>query len=395
MKTLCGTVLVAALAVLVAKAEGASRCGFMRADELGGDCHSRSQRTHDGIPSIAVSDVNGRMWAVWYSSTTGNENSSNYLVLSTSVDGGKTWREAVIYDPDGPGPLRAFDSELWIAPDGRLRWTWTEREATISSLGSPSNDRLMMVELDAEKEPDIAALSAPGNLRQIARGIMMCKPIVLKDGTWLLPVARWFEAPSSCIYASSDGGRTFAERGGVTLPAEWRGYDEHNLVELRDGTLRAYIRVKKGPEGLWESESPDGGFTWSEPHPSVQPHVDSRAFVRRLSSGNLLMVKNGLPGERLRERRDMTAYISEDDGKTWPFALPLDTGRKGVSYPDGQQLADGRIVVVYDFDRMGSRQILHAVFREEDVKAGALKTAGAHTRQTVYCGNPAKTETAF
>jgi hypothetical protein len=104
------------------------------------------------------------------------------------------------------------------------------------------------------------------------------------------------------------------------------------------------------------------------------------------------MVKNGLPGERLRERRDMTAYISEDDGKTWPFALPLDTGRKGVSYPDGQQLADGRIVVVYDYDRRGSRQILFAVFREEDVKAGAFRTAGARPRQTIHCGNPAKTE---
>ena len=388
MKTLCGTVLVAALAVLVAKAECVSHVGFMRADELGGDCHSPSHRTHDGIPSIAVSDLNGRMWAVWYSSTTGTENSSNYLVLSTSADGGKTWREAVIYDPDGPGPLRAFDSELWIAPDGRLRWTWTEREVTISSLGSPSNDRLMMVELDAEKEPDVAALSALGNLRQIARGIMMCKPIVLKDGTWLLPVARWFEAPSSCIYASSDGGRTFAERGGVTLPAEWRGYDEHNLVELRDGTLRAYIRVRRGPEGLWESESPDGGFTWSAPHPSVQPHVDSRAFVRRLSSGNLLMVKNGLPGERLRERRDMTAYISEDDGKTWPYALTLDPVDHDVAYPDGKQAEDGSIYIIHDFARRAGGYVFMHRITEDDIIAGKLVTPTSWLRRLVGESKP-------
>ena len=365
------------------------------------DWHSPARRTHEGIPSLAVSEVNGRMWATWYASPTGSEDSNNYLVLTTSADEGATWREVVIYEPDFQGPVRAFDPELWIAPDGRLRWTWTERVVPLASeskdnpyagcAANPANDRLMMVELDAENEPDLAALSAPGNLRQIARGVMMCKPIVAKDGAWLLPVAHWYEGPSACVYASTDGGRTFVERGGVTLPVEWRGYDEHNLVELRDGTLRAYIRVKKGPEGLWESESSDGGFTWSEPHPSVQPHVDSRAFVRRLSSGNLLMVKNGLPGERLRERRDMTAYLSEDDGKTWPFALPLDTGRKSVSYPDGQQLADGRIVVAYDFDRMGSRQVLFAVFREEDVRAGFFKMPGSRARQTIYCGNPAKT----
>lgn len=358
--------------------------------------YSPARRKHDGIPSIAVSAVNGRMWATWYASPTGAEDSNNYLVLATSADCGVTWREAVIYEPDFQGPVRAFDPELWIAPDGRLRWTWTERTVPLGASGpyagcgaDPSADRLMMVEMDAEREPDIAALSAPGNLRQIARGVMMCKPIVTKDGAWLFPVAHWQEAPSACVYASTDGGRTFVERGGVTLPKEKRQFDEHNLVELRDGTLRAYIRTAKAPDGLWEAESPDGGRTWGEPRPGVLPHVNSRVFVRRLASGNLLMVKNGRPGDQTKNRRDMTAYLSCDDGKTWPFSLVLDAGRNGVSYPDGQQLADGRIVVVYDFDRMGSRQILFAVFREEDIMAGLFKTSGARPLQTVYCGNPA------
>jgi hypothetical protein len=98
------------------------------------------------------------------------------------------------------------------------------------------------------------------------------------------------------------------------------------------------------------------------------------------------MVKNGRPGDRPGTRRDMTAYLSENDGKTWPFALLLDGGRDGVSYPDGQQLADGRIAVTYDFDRMGTRQILFALFREEDVRAGAFTTPGACPMQKIYCG---------
>ena len=358
--------------------------------------HSPARRKHDGIPSLAVSDVNGRMWATWYASPTGAEDANNYLVLATSANGGAAWREAVIYEPDFQGPVRAFDPELWIAPDGRLRWTWTERTVSPDATGpyagcaaDPANDRLMMVELDAEKEPDVAALSAPGTLRHVGRGVMMCKPIVAKDGAWLLPVAHWQDEPSACVYASTDGGRTFALRGGVTLPKERRVFDEHNLVELRNGTLRAYIRVKGEADGLWEAESSDGGRTWGEPRPSVLPHVCSRVFVRRLASGNLLLVKNGIPGEPGTGRRDMTAYLSEDDGRTWPFALPLDTGRINVAYPDGQQLADGRIAIAYDFDRQGSRQILFAVFREEDVKAGFFKTTGARPLQTIYCGNPA------
>lgn len=362
------------------------------------DWHSPARRKHAGIPSLAVSGVNGRMWATWYTSPTGAEDANNYLVLTTSADGGATWRESVIYEPDFKGPVRAFDSELWIAPDGILRWTWTERKVPLSEetkndpfagcSADSANDRLMMVELNAEREPDVASLSAPGNLRQIARGVMMCKPIVAKDGAWLFPVSHWREEPSACVYASTDGGRTFVERGGVTLPKARRVFDEHNLVELGDGTLRAYIRTTGRTDALWEAESCDGGRTWGEPRPSVLPHVSSRAFVCRLASGNLLMVKNGLPGEPGTGRRDMTAYLSEDGGKTWPFALPLYPGRRKVSYPDGQQLADGRIAVAYDYDRLNKREILFSLFREEDIVAGRFKTSGAVQNQTVYCGHP-------
>ena len=160
---------------------------------------------------------------------------------------------------------------------------------------------------------------------------MMYKPTVLADGTWLFPVAHWGEAPSASVYASVDGGRTFEERGGVTLPQERRLFDEHQIVELCDGTLRAYIRTKGDIDCLWEAESPDGGRTWGEPRPSALPHVSSRVFVRRLASGKLLLVKNGAPGDRPTERRDMTAYLSDDDGKTWPHALVLDAGRAQVS----------------------------------------------------------------
>ena len=357
-----------------------------------GGWYAPSRRKYDGIPSIAVSAVNGRMWATWYASPTGAENADNYVILATSADGGATWREAVIYEPDLHGPVRAFDPEIWIAPDGRLRWTWTERtvppdvEPGLYSgcAADPSGDRLMMAELDAGADPSAAALDASGNLRQIARGVMMCKPIVLRDGTWLLPVSHWYEEPSACVYASTDGGKTFQERGGAAIPKDMRQFDEHNIVELRDGTIRAYIRTARGPGGLWEAESPDGGRTWGDARPSVLPHLNSRVFVRRLASGNLLLVKNGRPGEAPETRRDLTACLSEDDGRTWPYSLVLDGGRHDVSYPDGQQLPDGRIVVTYDFDRHVTGQILFATFREEDIKAGAFTTPGSRPLCPIY-----------
>jgi hypothetical protein len=57
--------------------------------------------------------------------------------------------------------------------------------------------------------------------------------------------------------------------------------------------------------------------------------------------------------------------------------------RGGVSYPDGQQTADGLIRIIYDYSRTGDRQILIAVFREEDVLAGKAVTRDVRLRQRV------------
>ena len=112
MKPLYGAILAAGLSLCC---HGAHAQQFIDA-ATAGDWHSSERRKHDGIPSLAASPVNGRMWATWYASPTGAEDANNYIVLSTSVDDGATWREAVIYDPDSQGPVRAFDPELWIAP---------------------------------------------------------------------------------------------------------------------------------------------------------------------------------------------------------------------------------------------------------------------------------------
>ena len=119
--------------------------------------------------------------------------------------------------------------------------------------------------------------------------------------------------------------------------------------------------------GIGESTSTDGGKTWSEFQPSSIPHVVSRFFIRRLISGKLLLVRHNPP--EMKGRSHLTAYLSDDDGKTWTGGLLLDE-RLAVSYPDGAQDKDGVIRVIYDFERNKSKQILMAAFTEGDVAAG-------------------------
>ena len=71
---------------------------------------SVTNRAFTGIPSLAIAPK-GRMWATWYAGVTPGEDHNNYVVLSTSGDGGATWNEVLVVDPDAGGPVRSFDPE--------------------------------------------------------------------------------------------------------------------------------------------------------------------------------------------------------------------------------------------------------------------------------------------
>jgi hypothetical protein len=91
--------------------------------------HAVTNRAFSGIPSMAVAP-RGRLWAAWYAGVTPAEDLNNYVVLSTSGDDGATWQEVLVVDPDASGPVRAFDPELWLSPDGRLFFFWAQMDKT-------------------------------------------------------------------------------------------------------------------------------------------------------------------------------------------------------------------------------------------------------------------------
>lgn len=332
--------------------------------------HAATNRAFQGIPSMAVAP-RGRLWATWYAGVTPAEDKNNYAVLSTSGDGGKTWKEVLTVDPDGDGPVRAFDPELWVSPDGRLFFFWAQMDKGVrdSRLG------VWCVET-ADPNATQPRWSPP---RRIGDGVMMCKPLTLSSGEWVLPISKWREHDNSAqMVVSSDKGKTWTVRGGCNVPVEARQFDEHMFVERADGSLWLLARTRYG---IGESVSTDGGKTWPELKPSAIPHTPSRFFIRRLASGKLLLVKHG-PFDKKTGRSHLTAFVSKDDGKTWSGGLMLDE-RTGVSYPDGQQTADGLIRIIYDYSRTGERNILLATFREEDAAAGKETSKDVRLRQLV------------
>ena len=295
--------------------------------------HAVTNRAFRGIPSMAVAP-GGRLWANWYAGVTPGEDHNNYVVLSTSGNGGATWKEVLIIDPDGGGMARAFDPELWVSPDGRLFVFWAQME-------KGRRDTRLGVWCMETRQAD-AEQPEWSRPRRITDGVMMCKPLTLATGEWVLPVSKWAAHDNSAqLIVSTDKGESWTLRGGCNVPVEARSADEHMFIERRDGSIWLLVRTKYG---IGESISTDRGVTWPELKPAAIRHATARFFISRLASGNLLLVKHG-PLDLRTSRSHLTAFISTDDGRTWSGGLMLDK-RLGVSYPDGQQTPDGLIRII-------------------------------------------------
>lgn len=351
-------------------------------------------RRWQGIPSIEVTD-GGKIFVNFYSGQDA-EVGGNIMVLCVSTDGGKSFRscEAVVEHPDPQ--CRIYDPCLWIDPHGVLWMSWTQARGF--------NDGRSGVWVSQCSDPDADNLvwSPP---RRIANGIMMNKPIVTSKGDWLFPTAIWCDTSGSVpterhgleneqfsnVYASLDEGRTIALRGHADIPH--RSFDENMIVEKRDGSLWMLTRTF---DGIGESFSTDGGYTWT---PGRKSHIDgpcSRFHIRRLRSGRLLMINHYQFDQRIdledimsqgnvkswKGRSHLTALLSEDDGQTWPYYLLLDE-RNEVSYPDAKEAADGMIYVCYDWERVTQREILMARFTEDDILQGHLSDKRSKPRVLV------------
>ena len=330
--------------------------------------HAPKGRRFQGIPGVEIAQ-SGRLWATWYAGGDG-EGPENYVVLASSDDKGKTWKEVCVVDP--PGNVRAFDPALWCAPDGKLWWFWTQCYSQQLWNINDGRSGVWRVIFDDAERP---SMSEP---KRIANGIMMNKPVILANGDWALPSAVWANQGGadalpelkderfSNIVISRDQGRTFERRGGADVP--FRAFDEHMIVELKDKRLWMLVRTAYG---IGQSFSSDTGKSWTPGCDSLLGGPNSRFFIRRLKSGRLLLVNHIVDPTSPFARKNLVAKISEDEGRSWIGGLMLDE-REGVSYPDGTQAQDGSLWVIYDYERQKGGFINLAHFTEEDIVAGNL-----------------------
>lgn len=338
--------------------------------------HDSMNRKWQGIPSIERT-AKGRIFLTWYSGGI-TEQMGNYSLLVYSDDGGRTFTKPVaVADVGAEG--RAYDPTLWIDPKGRLWFIWSVM---------PKN----RVEFALVEDPDAEGLSF-SDVRVLGYDVMLNKPIVTRSGDWLFPCAVWKKGLLSCglgsdgnpigahVFRSTDEGKTFERIGTVEAADGW--YDEHMLLEHTDGSIEMFIRTKYG---VASALSKDGGVTFTEARDCGFGGPNSRFHIKRLRSGNILLVNH----YRFIGRSHLTAFLSTDDGKTFPHMLLLDE-RRSISYPDAVEGEDGYIYVTYDRERGAqyhperdysdaAREILIAKFTEEDILAGKVTDPGSQLK---------------
>lgn len=324
---------------------------------------SRPSEGYCGWPTLARRS-NGDLVAVYSGSRQQHVCPYGRVHFVCSSDEGKTWSDPVVVSS---GPLDDRDAGIVEAANGDLVVVWFsslayERELQeglrFAEKLSPEEredwERIRAATDDATRLRELgcwARTSADGGKTWGPRVATVVNsphgPIRLRDGR-LFYAGKFQEigrigernSPFSLRIGAAesvDHGKSWSPLSEIPpMPGHTGGlYGELHAVEAADGRLIVQIRNnKEEPKNeLLQTESFDGGRTWSEVHSTGVWGFPSHLL--RLDDGRLMATY----GHR-RDPRGNRVVLSEDHGQTWSAPLSLTLGEDGADfgYPSTVQL---------------------------------------------------------
>lgn len=262
-------------------------------------------------------------------------------------------------------------------------------------------------------------------------------PVALDSGRILLPVFNCLTVPgekwvgnqdTASVWYSDDQGETWTE---VEVP-DSLGCVHMNIVPRQDGTLWACFR-SRWADHVYETESTDGGMTWSPCRTTALPNNNSSIQARALGNGQMAMVMNWSSVEDATERREslydeiddegvkdtdgpaaveptidedaktaywgtprapMTLVLSEDDGHTWDIAYDVENGdgycmsnnsreslNRELSYPSVISDGQGGVHIAYTWQRKCIKHVHYTADVLDRIRAQRPTSAGPETSQ--------------
>ena len=323
------------------------------------------------------------------------------LVFVTSADGGESWSHATVISAEGPdNRAPAFG----VTSDGTLLVSFIKADRYIDGAWDGTKDRGGHTPMWITRSDDCGATWSEAELvdgqghEQWSHAdrtgpedphryyTPFGKMLTLPDGTILMghaitPTESPREAQASFLIRSHDSGRTWVDcvtlaEGFYCEPALCHLGGDRFLVMLRNTNGERMHTGAHGSNTLWQIDSEDGGYTWTEPR-RVTGNMEHPGDAIRLEDGRLLLTYG-----RREPPYGIQGMVSRDDGRTWDaenrLLLVGDSGTYECGYPSSVQREDGTIVTAYyawdsvadNFEKQHHRLGVHGaavLYRAEDL----------------------------
>ena len=348
---------------------------------------SQQADLYHGWPTI-VRRQNGELWLTWSGGRESHVCPFGQLCAMTSRDDGKSWTfprvllDSATDDRDS-GVLETAKGTLLATTFTSLAYEDSFKKATMMAEHTDKGwvSKAMPAERFARWKAAHERLSDDERKAELGEWIVRSTdggktwspriptvvnsphgPIQLKDGRQLYVGKQlWTGEKKVGVAESKDDGLTWQWLAEIpTRPGDdaTKSYHELHAVEASDGTLIAQIRNhnKANAGETLQTESKDGGKTWTVPHPIGVWGLPSHLL--RLRDGRLLMTY----GHR-RKPFGNQARLSTDNGQTWGEAMIISGDGIGgdLGYPSTVELSDGTLLTVW-YEKMKEQP--HAVLRQ-------------------------------
>lgn len=317
-----------------------------------GSIHFSSELIFDSIPgapahhaSSIAEAPNGDLLVTWYG---GSYESSDdeALFLARRRKGERTWGapEVLFRDPERPvGNAIIFAdgaSRVWIL--------WGRMEASqplLAHTGWAETRLMYRISSDSGKTWSKDALFPMDTTGWLPRNL----PIRLPGGELLAPLSDERNNRDLAFFVKTkDNGRTWFRS--KNIPNSNPAGEQPTVASRPDGSLLAFVRLRPR---LLESESYDGGMTWTDAHPTELRCPDAAIALRALRNGHLLLVHN----DSETARTPLSVRRSTDGGATWSAPLALESNPGEYSYPSVIETSDGRIHITYTYRRYSIKHV--------------------------------------
>lgn len=315
---------------------------------------SKQPGVYHGWPTLARTR-SGRLLLAWSGGRESHVCPFGRVDLMTSDDDGASWSwPQTLLD----SPIDDRDAGIVEAADGSLLAT-TFTSLAYESPGRHAEDPEAWKAVQARTTPaQRKALLGTWMLRSEDGGQLWSKPYrvpvnsphgpaLLDDGRLLYAGKElWTKEQRVGVAESRDHGRTWTWLAAVPARPgdDHREYHELHVVDAGGGRLVAHIRNHNEADEreTLQSESEDGGRTWSVAHTIGVWGLPSHLL--RLRDGRLLMSY----GYR-RKPFGNQARVSEDRGSSWsaPITLSHDGASGDLGYPSTVELGDGSLLTVW------------------------------------------------